>query len=515
MAERNPKLIVVDPKDKILDYKSKKECHQGKGVLHRAFVIYIFNNKYQLLIQKRSKYKSLWSGYWDNTCSGHPEKGQEYQQSGEKRLREEFGFSSPLREKGKFKYFAPFGDVGAEREVCAILVGRYNGKVRPDPKEIAEWKWVDLKDLERDMKKNPEKYTPWFKIGLKKIMGLRKNDPFFNLEKIFQGYSKLVEPIIEKTLTSFVDRRHRELVRYQITTGGKRIRPALSIICCQMMGGKTKDILYPAAGLEILHNYTLIVDDIIDHSTFRREQPTCWYKFGKSIAECVGVDYAASLFQTIKSCPKADEISELFAKTMKSVVDGEVLDILFEQKGREQEPYISKHRYKNVSLNNYLKMVSKKTASLIEASCLIGGICAKARKKELIFLKEYGSNLGIAFQIQDDILDIFGKKSLFGKKIGKDIIERKLGNIVVAFALQEFSSKEKKEFLSILKKDKIEQKDLKRALKIISQTGAKERAYDFGKKFINKAKQSLESLPPNKWNNLLREIANFVLERGR
>jgi len=163
------KLILVNRKDKIKGYCDEEKCHQGKGILHRAFAIFIFNDKNQLLIQKRSKFKKLWQGYWDNSCSGHPQKGETYLKAGEKRLRKEFGFNCHLKFINKFLYQASYKDIGSESEICAILVGKYNRNPKSNPKEIADWKWINFKKLKKEIVKKGQKYTPWFKIALKKL----------------------------------------------------------------------------------------------------------------------------------------------------------------------------------------------------------------------------------------------------------------------------------------------------------------------------------------------------------
>ncbi len=326
---------------------------------------------------------------------------------------------------------------------------------------------------------------------------------------------KIIDPAVKEILTSYVSKSNREIVNYQVSVGGKRLRPALAIINCQMLGGKVKDILYPAAGLEILHNYSLIIDDIIDNDRVRRGKTTCWAKFGKSIAQCISVDYAAAIFQTANKSKAPIKISELFAKSLKNIVDGEILDILFEKSGREDEPYIIENRYKTISEKDYLDMVKKKTAVLFQNTCELGGVCAKASHKQLNALKNYGLNLGIAFQVKDDILDIFGEEKKFGKKIGKDIKEKKRGNIVILLALKELNSTDKNQLSNILKKKKITQKDIKKAVRIIKKTNAGDLSLEFGKKYVQKAKSNLGLLPKNKWNSLLQEMTEFTITREK
>ena len=336
-----------------------------------------------------------------------------------------------------------------------------------------------------------------------------------NFDKFSDKIIKIVDFKIKEILSVYVDKKTQKLVNYQIEVGGKKIRPILAVVSCLVCKGKINDVLYPAVGLEILHNYTLIIDDIIDNSDLRRGKPTTWFKFGRSIAMCVGMDYSAAVFQTANRTKNSIKISELLAKTLKTIVDGEILDILFEQSGRENEKYVVDNRYQEITQQDYLKMISKKTAALFEASCEIGGISAEAKKSQIRALKNYGFNLGMAFQISDDILDIFGRKKEFGKKIGKDIEERKLGNIVILYAFRELCLSKRKKFLSILRKKIIKDKDIKEAVGLIAKTKAKEKSSLLAKKYIQKAKQSLKCLPQNKWNNMLNNIADFVIKRNK
>lgn len=164
------KLVVVDKNDNFLKMEDKWECHEDNGILHRAFSIFIFNDKGELLVQKRSKFKKLWPLYQTNTCCSHPRKDESYVKAAERRLKEELGFSCPLKYLYKFMYNAKYKNIGSENELCAVLVGFTNAKTKPNPKEIADWKYVNVKELVEDMGKNPEKFTPWFKMELKKLL---------------------------------------------------------------------------------------------------------------------------------------------------------------------------------------------------------------------------------------------------------------------------------------------------------------------------------------------------------
>lgn len=331
-----------------------------------------------------------------------------------------------------------------------------------------------------------------------------------NLDLFLKVANRIVEPKIKEILNRFLDRKFKELVNYQIETGGKRIRPALAILSCLACGGKIKDVLYPAAGIEILHNYTLIIDDIIDKSQSRRGYATCWRKFGHSIAECVEAVFAASIFQSANFGSHSKEISGIFTKTIKEIAEGEITDILLEQKNRKYESFVAENRYLKAGEKDYFSMVSKKTASLFKASCLVGGISAGASETRLKNLKNYGFNLGITFQIQDDILDIYGEEKEFGKRIAQDARERKLGNILLLLA-----SIKGKEILKILRKKEIKERDIKEIVDMIKKTKSLNKAREFQRKYINKAQKSLDVFPQDKWRKLLEDFLILSGERKR
>lgn len=168
-------LVVVDKNDNVLGLENKEKCHKGKGILHRGFSVYILNKKGELLIQRRSKYKKTWPLFWSNTVCSHPRKDENYKRAAERRLKEELGFSCKLKYLYKFMYRARFKDM-SENEMCAVLIGLSEKKPKPNPKEIAEWKYVKINDLKKQMRKTPRKFTPWFRMELKKLLRDYKNE---------------------------------------------------------------------------------------------------------------------------------------------------------------------------------------------------------------------------------------------------------------------------------------------------------------------------------------------------
>jgi isopentenyl-diphosphate delta-isomerase len=163
------KLIVVDGQDNILGYKTKEECHQGSGILHRAFSVFIFNDKKELLLQRRSDQKLLWPLYWSNSCCSHPRKGENIEDASHRRTQEELGLTTRLKYLYKFQYQASFKNFGSENELCSVYIGKANGAVEANQNEIAEWKYIDLPVLDIELQKKSELYTPWFKLEWDRI----------------------------------------------------------------------------------------------------------------------------------------------------------------------------------------------------------------------------------------------------------------------------------------------------------------------------------------------------------
>ncbi|MDN6280302.1 MAG: isopentenyl-diphosphate Delta-isomerase [Psychroflexus sp.] len=156
-------VILVDENDQELGLMEKIEAHE-KALLHRAFSVFIYNDKGELMLQQRALGKYHTPGLWTNTCCSHQIKGETNIQAGKRRLQEEMGFSTDLKETNSFIYKAPFDNGLTEHEYDYMLVGYYNNDPKINPEEVNAWKWISLEDLKFDIEKDPASYTEWFKI---------------------------------------------------------------------------------------------------------------------------------------------------------------------------------------------------------------------------------------------------------------------------------------------------------------------------------------------------------------
>jgi isopentenyl-diphosphate delta-isomerase len=163
-------LILVDEDDRRLGHLSKSRCHEGRGVLHRAFSLLIFNDLGELLIQQRSSAKRLWPLYWSNSCCSHPRRSESMETATRRRLSEELGIRCDLKFLFKFQYHAQFDDNGAEHEICSVYIGRSEASPTVDPEEIADWRWIGPEDLQRAMSApDSSRFTPWFMLEWARI----------------------------------------------------------------------------------------------------------------------------------------------------------------------------------------------------------------------------------------------------------------------------------------------------------------------------------------------------------
>jgi len=157
-------LILVNPNDEVQGFETKDICHNGQGLLHRAFSVFLFDNEGRVLLQQRSEQKRLWPGFWSNGCCSHPRRGEKMDEAAIRRIREELNLKTELSYLFKFQYQEPFEDKGAEYELCSVYIGRSQGDVLVNETEIAAWKYIPVEELEADMQSNPQHYTPWMKM---------------------------------------------------------------------------------------------------------------------------------------------------------------------------------------------------------------------------------------------------------------------------------------------------------------------------------------------------------------
>ncbi len=236
----------------------------------------------------------------------------------------------------------------------------------------------------------------------------------------FKSAQEIIAGEIEKLIIPKEPEKLYEPVRYILSNGGKRFRPVLVLLACDIFGAEYHKALNPALGIEVFHNFTLLHDDLMDNSQVRRNKATVHVKWDPNTAILSGD--AMSILANKLICKVDPEnifpVSQLFNKTALEVCEGQMLDLEYSEK-------------ENVTIPEYINMIRLKTSVLIAASLGIGALIGGASEKESTILYNFGMNLGLAFQLQDDLLDSFGDQKVFGKKIGNDILTNKRTFLVI------------------------------------------------------------------------------------
>lgn len=328
------------------------------------------------------------------------------------------------------------------------------------------------------------------------------------LIEYLQKLTRKVEKEIDKWFPRDVEPEVLTMAsRHLLEAGGKRLRPCLALLSCEAVGGRVEDAMEAAAALELLHNFTLIHDDIMDRDEFRRNVKTVHTIWGEPVAIIAGDALFAKVFEAVAANAKrldlpSDRVVELFETVSRAsfeICQGQALDMLFE--GRD-----------DISETEYLKMVSSKTGALIEASTKVGALLGNGRPRQVKALAEYGRLAGIAFQIQDDVLGIVGEREKFGKPIGNDIREGKR-TLIVVHALEAAAPKDRAILLRSLGNKRASEAEIVAAIEVLKRAGAVGYAVDKARELVASAKSKLKALPDSRAKQLLLELADFTVTR--
>lgn len=244
-------------------------------------------------------------------------------------------------------------------------------------------------------------------------------------------------------------------IGYALSMGGKRLRPVMVLLACNLYSNDVLKALPAALAIEVFHNFTLLHDDIMDHAEMRRNLPSVYKKYNENIAILSGDAMSIMAYDYLSKCTSGDknEMLRLFTQTALQVCEGQQFDMDFE------------HRT-DVSIPEYIRMITLKTAVLLACSLKMGALVAGAPSHSADLLYDFGLNLGIAFQLQDDLLDVFADQEKFGKKIGGDIVSNKKTFLLLK-ALEISGSSEKKAILEWITKSEYNPEEKINAIKNI------------------------------------------------
>ncbi|MEO5572483.1 MAG: polyprenyl synthetase family protein [Bacteroidia bacterium] len=294
-----------------------------------------------------------------------------------------------------------------------------------------------------------------------------------------------------------------EPMHYMLSLGGKRMRPLLVMMGCDMFNGAVEKAIHAALGIELFHNFTLLHDDIMDKAPLRRSKQTVHEKWDINVAILSGDAMFVKSFQLIMMTEDkiVRSVTDIFSRTAIEVCEGQQLDMNFEQ-------------HKNICIADYINMISCKTAVLLGASLEIGALIAGASATDAQHLYSFGKNIGIAFQLQDDLLDVYGDKNKFGKLQGGDILSNKKTFLYLKAieVLDESSSENLKKLYNTTTDFKPEEK-LKSVMSLFDRAHIKQWAKDEMQHFHNNALQHVADihLPPENKKPLLDFCENLMV----
>ena len=287
---------------------------------------------------------------------------------------------------------------------------------------------------------------------------------------------------------------------YFLSLGGKRVRPVLCLMGNELFDDIHPDAWMVASAIELFHNFTLIHDDIMDNAPLRRGMMTVHEKYGNSTALLAGDVMLVAAYDYLNRIQAGylRQVIGLFNRTAREVCEGQQLDMDFEKK-------------ESVSLDDYLEMITLKTSVLLAASLQMGAILGGAGERNQQHLYEFGKNLGIAFQVQDDYLDAFGNPEKFGKKVGGDIIANKKTFLLIE-AMSRADSSQKKELDRLLSSNADDK--VSRVLQIYRDTAVDQWAFDLKDKYLTQAMHHLEETAVvSSRKKPLNDLAGFLVQR--
>ncbi len=317
------------------------------------------------------------------------------------------------------------------------------------------------------------------------------------------SFEELAEEFAERFATKHFPQQPKNLYEpadYFLSLGGKRVRPVMCLMANEMFDNIHDDAWQAATAIELFHNFTLIHDDIMDKAPLRRGMQTVHEKYGSSSALLSGDVMLVVAYDYLNKVQSShlQKIIHTFNKTAKEVCEGQQIDMDFEKR-------------ESVSFGEYENMIKLKTSVLLAGSLQIGSVIGGAGDGNQQHLYEFGKNLGLAFQVQDDYLDAFGDPMKFGKQVGGDILANKKTFLLIK-ALEVASDAQLKDIHGLIKSDSADK--VERMLSIFKSAGVDEWAKELKEKFVNTAFQHLEDIAVlSSRKKPLQELAEFLVQR--
>lgn len=321
-----------------------------------------------------------------------------------------------------------------------------------------------------------------------------------NFSEIFNYYeSELKE--VEKELYNIFQSEAAlipTIGSYIINSGGKRLRPLFLLLSSDLAGYRGYKRVILAAVIEALHTASLLHDDVVDEAELRRGKKAANKIWGNQIVVLLG-DYLYAKALHLSVAQESLQIMEALSRATSQMAEGEILQLM-----KAGDP--------SITFEDYIKIITGKTAGLITAACRIAGLLAELPEDKVQALTDFGHNIGIAFQMIDDILDYVAEENELGKKLGKDLMEGKITLPLIELLKM---AKEKEEIVELIKKDFFSETNLLTILKYLKKYNCIDSSLEIARGYIERAKSSLLVFPDSSYRDTLFRIADYILERNK
>ncbi len=541
----NEMCLLVNKMDEVIGTKSKLDCHYGIGDRHRAFSVVLFDESGKMLVQQRSSDKITFPSVWANTCCSHPldmisENSQDIQgviNAAIRKLEHELGIPNEVTKLwnfnlvGKFEYSCRWDDEWIEREIDHVLVVQANTEVDLNRNEIEKILWLDESEINEMIlgtgKWENEIIAPWFMMiwehylkplypniatildskSIKIIdcgeLKIDSNNVHNNsLKEALMVHKNKVEKEIMESLSKMEQVRLHGAMTHLFSGGGKRYRAILPRLVGEAVGNANKGHYTLGASIEIIHNFTLIHDDIIDQDPIRRGLDAVHVAYDDATAINAGDAMLAVGFEILA---ESEDISgknlrylvTAIGEMVRRVAEGQQEDIEFEDR-------------EVVTEDDYIAMIAGKTSAMFETCARTGAILSDASTDIVKNMAKWGLNLGLCFQLMDDLIDITGDTKTLGKPAGSDIVQGKMTLIAIH---AKDSGLELINFNKVFGKLKCDDLSLKLAVEDLQNSGSIEYARNKAMYHHAIAHECLNKLDQNPQVDVLRELTDLQLTR--
>ncbi|MBJ84181.1 MAG: hypothetical protein CMB52_01515 [Euryarchaeota archaeon] len=549
-------VILVDENDQPLGSMSKVDAHRGAGVLHRAFSILLFDENNRLLLQKRASHKITFPSVWANTVCSHPlfvdhelmdggALGDGSKNAAIRKMYQELGIDEgdvPFEQIHfitRMLYKARADDIWVEHELDHILFARTSSElnVNANPNEVSEIAWVTQDELEQWLNDTSEKrgvIAPWFRLIAENIlpewwgnldglptradtlirsMGeveMSNNPEVLDESKMgvlnaLKTHKDAVESRIVAALSKSGNDVLASAMMHLIAGGGKRMRAILPWLVADAVGDSNDGLYDLGAAIEIIHNFTLVHDDIMDNDSVRRGRPAVHVQFDHPTAINAGDAMLAVAFEVLAESEHFDnqhfrDLVRIIGSMVRHVSEGQQEDMSFEERD-----YVSE--------DEYLHMISGKTAAMFTTCARTGALLSGADAETIEIMAQWGENVGLCFQLMDDLIDATGDSETLGKPACSDIIEGKQ-TLIAIHALQQ-PKENLANFVEIFGSG-IEETDrevLDTVVDELRDSGSIQYAYDKAMSYHAAAHACLDKVPNRNSVQVLRDLTDFQMVR--